>query len=305
MNVNIKYVFSLFLLAFFAVNALDSFNARIVRVDGRGSFSNNVLLIGNCNDPTKSQIIYLTLDMNYPRDECSGQMEVYYSYYDFPSNSFVEEEQLCIITSSENCKGAFNINLGGMGDKTTNVDEYVRFRAVCKSNSKEFEYEMPITITHFPINTELDALDRISEVNSILYDAKTVLDECSQCNSATYNDIKSRLDSLDYQIQSCDFTSYVSTAFELRNDAESMKTNYERMAESYKSVPDYVPSNDDGNEIDEVKEVIENIKEQTNSKVNDSLNEGLESLDSASNGICMIGLLLPLSAFLGLFLNKK
>lgn len=304
MNINLKYVFSLLLLTFFAVNALDSFNARIVRVEGRGSFSNNVLLMGNCNDPTRSQIVYLTFSMNYPRDECSGQMEIYYSYYDFPSNSFVDEKQLCIISSSENCKGAFNINLGGMGEKVTNIDEYVRFRAVCKSNSKEFEYNLPVSINHFPINTELDALNRISEVNSILYDSKIILDECSQCDSNSYNELKSRMQEYEFQIANCDFTSYVLRIVEIKEDAEKLKSNYERLAASYVPTHNDYDASDGGEEIQDVEIIVKEV-EKTDTKLDPSLKESLESLESAQNQICMIGFILPFLLFLGLFLYQK
>ena len=123
-KMNMKYIFGLFLLAFISVNALDVFEAEITSVSGRGSFSNEVLLIGNCNDPTKSQTVYLNLDISYPTNDCSGQMQVFYSYYDFPSNSYSDETELCFMSSDKTCKGAVLINLGGRGEGEINVEEY-------------------------------------------------------------------------------------------------------------------------------------------------------------------------------------
>jgi len=298
---NIKYVFSLFLLAFFSLNAISGFDAEIVSVDGRGSFSNDVLLIGNCNEPTKSQNVYLTIDITYPVDDCNGQIEVFYSYYDFPSESYTQEQQLCLMASDKACRGLHMINLGGTGEDRIDVDEYVRLRAVCKSNSLEFEKTLPISINHFPINGEMDALNKISEVDSILYDAELILNDCSACNPKLYSDAKAKLDSIKKQISNCDFTSYVARVTEVKEEAQVLKMSYEKTASSYEQPVD---------NIEEVKDKVEDVKEQienVSNEMDNSVKETLEDLPvkTPSNGFCMVGMLLLSFLVYGFYLSKN
>lgn len=300
---NMKYLFGLLFLAFFSLNAYGDFKAEIIAVDGRGSFSDNGLLIGNCNDPTKSQVVYLTFDLDYPSDDCSGKMEIFYSYYDFPSENYTDEKQLCFINSGGSCKGAFNINLGGTGTSEINVEDYVKIRAVCNSNSQEFNHVIPLSINHFPINTELDALDKISLVDSILYDAKTILDECSKCDSNPYYEVSSDLDALKYQISSCDFTSYVVRYVEIKEDAEELKTNYEKIASAYPLVNDNEDTSDmPGLDEEEMNELI-NEMDDAKKEMNNAINKGLEEMEQAPSGVCLIGLMFPLLV-LGLYVYR-
>lgn len=300
MNMNLKYIFSLFLLAFLSVNASDEFTARITNVDGRGTFSNDVLLISNCNDPTKSQNVYLNVDLNYPVEDCNGQMQVFYSYYDFPSGSYTDEAELCFMSSNKNCKGLLQINLGNSGEDEINIDEFLRLRAVCVSTSEAFTTTLPITINHFSINAELDAIDRITEVSSILQESKIILDDCSQCDSSTYENISSRLNNLKYQIKSCDFTSYVSIAFNLKNEAEEMKSNYGKISLLHEDEVEEIEEIEEN--MDEVKEQIEDVKEEIDSKVE----EALDNVPKASTGgLCLIGLISPIILLLGFYLNRK
>jgi len=297
-----KYVFGFLLIALFAVSAYD-FSAKILSVSGRGSYNNNVLLIANCNDPTKSQTVYLTMDISFPEEDCSDQIEIFYSYYDFPSKSYTNEQQLCLISSSKSCKGSFNINLGGTGEDSINVDEYVRLRAVCKANSNEFETTLPISINHFATNAEGDALSKISDADAILYDAESVLDYCKTCDSNKLYVLKNNLDNLKYQIGTCNFTSYVAIVTDIKTSAQNLKTEYES---TYASEEVNVDKDveDVTEKIDEVKDTMDDLKDEIDSKVNKTINTGLDNVPTSSKGFCMVGLLFPLLV-LGLYFYKN
>jgi len=281
------------------VNALDVFEAEITSVIGRGSFSNEVLLIGNCNDPTKSQTVYLNFDVSYPTNDCSGQMQVFYSYYDFPSNSYSDEAELCFMSSDKTCKGSVLINLGGRGEGEINVEEYVKLRGVCVSDSSEYTTTAPISINHFPINAELDALEKISEVDSILEDSETIFNDCSQCDVNIFEEINSNLNDLKYQISACDFTSYVARVTDIKNEANQMKLSFERISQEEQSIPDEIEEVEE--DMDEVKEQIDEVKEEIDSKVEEALDN---VPTSPTGGLCLIGLISPIILLLGFYLTK-
>lgn len=303
---NMKYILTFFLFTFFSISASNEFDAKVVSVDGRGSFSNDVLLMGNCNELTKSQNMYITLSLTYPTEECKGQIKVFYSYYDFPSNKYTEESELCLFSSNKNCKGLFNINLGGKGEDITNVDEFIKLRAVCLSNSDEFTKTLPISINHYPINGELDALTKISEVQYILDDIKFILNDCPQCDSTEYNSVNSKLNEFTYQISCCDFTSYVLRVTEIKKEAEEVKKNYEALYEMKKGNVNVDEKEKSEDEIQKPKPKPKDeiqVEEELD-KVKEDLKDVLDDIPKpAEKGLCFIGLI-PFFVLISLFIYK-
>ena len=89
----------------------------------------------------------------------------------------------------------------------------------------------------------MDALEKISEVDSILESSETILNDCSQCDANIFDDINSNLNDLKYQISACDFTSYVARVTDIKNEATQMKLSFERISQEEQSIPNEIERN--------------------------------------------------------------
>jgi len=223
----------LFGLLALTVSAGD-FGAYVSQIkDSRGLVSDSLLTVSNCNEPNRVQPTTFVISFYYPRDECTGLMDVYYSHYEFHSKSYTEEKMACVIKGSESCDLTLNLFFGGLGTGTVEKDKWIRFRGVCRSNGEEHLFDMPVEIRHSPINFEAVALAKISDAESAYEGASGVLAECTCCRTEFKSDmdaIAGRLDSVRHRLASCDFKGIENEAISVKNDFDTLKMQIEMRA---------------------------------------------------------------------------
>ncbi len=227
-----KFVYaSAFLLLLMAVSAAGStFSVSINGIDGaRGRMvnDNKELDIGNCDMPQDIQDTVMTFRMNYP-NTCNGQMDVYYSYYDFSTDAYTAEKIACSVSGNENCKVTLNILFGGKGDGTETLDKWVAFRAVCRKSLAEQTYDLPLTIIHTETLFEKTLMPKVTGAEQSVDAAKQALSACTCCAEkgylATVQGYDMQLGVLKTKVSKCDFANIENGFIDLKKSMDLTKT---------------------------------------------------------------------------------
>ncbi|MCX8206151.1 MAG: hypothetical protein N3H30_02885, partial [Candidatus Micrarchaeota archaeon] len=186
-------IIALFLTAVL-VSAADPFTVKIGYVEGnRVVYGNGVMQLSNCDMPEKPQYVTIGLEIGYPRDACTGIIDVYYSYYDFPLGKYTDEELLCMAREGNTCEGKFYLRFGGKGAGSEEMAAWAKFRAVCRKTGEEFTYAMPAKFSYSPHVMEQDVAAKVSAADASVTAARTAIAQCACCGS--YSAILSQLES--------------------------------------------------------------------------------------------------------------
>jgi hypothetical protein len=222
---------SAFLLLLMAVSAAGStFSVSINGIDGaRGRMvsDNKELDIGNCDMPQDIQDTVMTFRMNYP-NTCNGQMDVYYSYYDFSTGAYTAEKTACSVSTTENCKITLNILFGGKGDGTETLDKWATFRAVCRKSLAEQTYDLPLSIVHTETLFEKTLMPKVTGADQSVAAAKQSLSACTCCAEkgylATVQGYDMQLSVLKTKVSKCDFANIENGFIDLKKSMDLTKT---------------------------------------------------------------------------------
>ncbi|MCX8200255.1 MAG: hypothetical protein N3G76_02185 [Candidatus Micrarchaeota archaeon] len=215
----------LFLIA--ASAAADTFTVSIRGIDGaRGRLvsGDTVLDIGNCDMPLVAQNTVMALRMNYP-STCTGQMDVYYSYYDFSTGTYTDEVFACSISGDENCKLTFNIWFGGKGSGTEDLSKWATFRAVCRKSQAQYTYDLPLKIVHTETQFEKKLMPKVNDAEKSVGNAKAALAACPCCAEKGYADMvrdyETQLNALKLRVAQCSFQNIENQFIDLKNSADN------------------------------------------------------------------------------------
>ncbi len=231
LNRTLKYVFVFLLAGIMLASAARTFSATANSFKTtRGAFTSSGLSISNCDNPSDKQYSIVVLKLKYPRDYCSGQMDVYYSYYDFSTEEYTDEEKLCIIGSDESCDARINIWFGGKGEGKASLDEWIKLRAVCRYDDSEYTYSIPMDIEHTPSNYEAEMLDKIQDAEAVLNAAKAELANCLCCDKTMLGDVEAQLNALKRNLSRCDFSNMVQSITNAKDEAEQLKDKIKNTA---------------------------------------------------------------------------
>lgn len=229
-----RYAYAfVFLLLTVAIGAAASFSVSINSIDGaRGRMVSDgqELDIGNCNMPQASQDTIMILKMSYP-STCNGLMDVYYSYYDFTSGTYTQEELACIISSTDNCRVTFRIWFGGKGDGVVMQEPWAKFRAVCRKSKAESTYNLPLKIVHTETLFEKQLLPKVIAAEQGVSAARQSLQACTCCADKEYvqtvKEYEMQLAALKERVSNCDFANIDNAFLELKKSADVTRAEIE------------------------------------------------------------------------------
>ncbi|MEM3364734.1 MAG: hypothetical protein QXS93_04490 [Candidatus Micrarchaeia archaeon] len=221
------YVCAMLLLLITLGAAGTTFTVSIKGIDGaRGRMisDNTVLDIGNCDMPLEIQVTPITMRMNYP-STCTGQMDVYYSYYDFSTGTYTDEKFACSISGNDDCKLTFNILFGGKGSGTEELDKWAVFRAVCRKSQEQLVYNMPLKIIHTETQFEKKLMPKVYDAEKSVSNAKAALAACPCCAdkgyTATVMECERLLNSLKLRVAQCSFQNIENQFIDVKNMADN------------------------------------------------------------------------------------
>ncbi|GEM_PF-3570243 len=300
-----------FLMAFVILaQAADEFSANIDAIKTkRGLVTNDGIEITNCNVPNEPQYVIFSVEFEYPKNECSGPMDIYYTYYEFASEEYITGESQCTITTRDNCDIKVDMLFGGKGNGTITKDEWIRFRGVCRENGKEFTYNLPIMIKHNDFNVENEMIARLSSAADVISDAEAALSACTCCGNKDYatkiSNYKNRLDTLEKMLAKCSFQGLSNDIIVLEQEAgateDSIATTIcppTQLPKENESVEEIVEKNI--NNVSE--EIASTIKNNTNLNGKQEEEEGAGA--QQQKGICPAGAIL-VALLVGLFAVAK
>jgi len=261
-----RYVFVLLLLIMAVGMAASSFSVVIKGIDGaRGRLVNNEqeLDIGNCNSPQELQDTVMSLRMVHP-SSCTGQMDVYYSYYDFSTGTYTPEALACVVSSDENCRVTFNIWFGGKGDGTESLDAWAKFRAVCRKTNQEYTYNLPLKIVHTETQFEKTLNPKVIAAEQSVDAFKQAVAAC-KCCSAEYaqsaGNYDTQLNALKARYSKCDFSNIENEFNDLKKNADTLKVEVGQV------------KCENGSVQEKVNDVVESIENKTTSVTTNVLPE--------------------------------